>query len=53
MAKLILGVVHINGAQELLCSLLVVDELPLRDHAGIQYFVSTKKQTGDEIKSVL
>ena len=43
MPKLVLGVVHINGAQQLLCTLLVVNELSLRDDAGIQYFVSTLK----------
>lgn len=41
--KPILCVVHINRAQELLSSFLVVNELSLRYHASIQYFVPTRK----------
>lgn len=40
--KLILRVIHINRPQELLSSFLVVNELSLRYHAGIQYFVPTR-----------
>ena len=42
--KLVLSLVHINGAQQLLGSFLVVNELSLRDDTGIQYFVSTNEK---------
>lgn len=41
--KLVLCMVHINGAQKLLCCFLVVDELTLGDDTGIQYFVPVNK----------
>lgn len=40
MPKLVLGMIHINRPEKLLGSFLVVNELPLRDDTGIQYFVS-------------
>lgn len=43
MSKLILRVIHINRPQELLSSFLVVNELSLRYHTSIQYFVPTRK----------
>ncbi len=43
MPEFILRVIHINGTQELLSSFLVVNELPLRYHTCIQYFVPTRK----------
>ncbi len=43
MPKLILRVIHINRPQELLSSFLVVNELSLRYHTSIQYFVPTRE----------
>ena len=40
MSKLVLIVINIDGSQELLSSLLVINELTLRNNTGIQYFVS-------------
>jgi len=42
--ELVLLVVDVDGAQELLSSLFVVNELTLRDHAGVQYFVPSFKR---------
>ena len=43
MPKLILGVIHIDRPQELLRSFLIVNELSLRYHTGIEYFVPTRE----------
>lgn len=43
MSKLILRVIHINRPQKLFSSFLVVNELSLRYHTSIQYFVPTRK----------
>ena len=41
--KLILCVIHIDRPQELLSSFLVVNELSLRYHTSIQYFVPIRQ----------
>lgn len=46
VAKSVLWFINIDGAQEFLWGLLVVDEVALRDDAGIQYFVSVRMQFG-------
>ena len=46
MPKFVLSVVNIDGRQQLLTSLLAVDELSLRDCAGIQHSVSAIVDTG-------
>lgn len=40
MAESVLVMININRSEQLLCSLLVVNELALRDDTGIQYLVS-------------
>lgn len=40
MSKFVLSVINIDGCQQLLTSLLAVDELSLRDCTGIQHSVS-------------
>lgn len=40
VSKLVLSVINVDGCQQLFTRLLAVDELPLRDGAGIQHSVS-------------
>lgn len=42
VTKLVLGVVNVNGPEELLRSLLAVDVLSFRDGTCIQYLISDK-----------
>ncbi len=45
VSKSILVVINVNGSQEFLRSLLVVNKLSLWDYTGIQHLVSVEDQS--------
>ncbi len=45
VSKSVLVVINVDGSQEFLRSLLVVDKLSLWDYTGIQYLVSVEDQS--------